>query len=188
LVSLSGQSGSGKTTIAHVLARFLDPTTGGVLWGDVAYENMQVSDSRKLVAINGDSPHVFATSLFGNLRVADRNLTSELALEVLEEVGLGDLISTMPNGLEAEIGGTYPRLSGGERRRLGVARALLMRAKVQIFDEPTEGLDPDAVSLVQRALLKRAQDSTVLVLSHDARIIEAADIHMKVQDGSLMVQ
>jgi thiol reductant ABC exporter CydC subunit len=165
LVVLEGPSGGGKTTLAHLVARFLDPAAGRLSLDGVDYRDLLAHQVRARVGFVDDAPYVFAASLGANLRVAAPEASDDELLEVLVEVGL-DHVSERAGGLDTPLGGCEVGLSGGERRRLGVARELLARRPLAIFDEPTEGLDEGAARLVARALAARSREGAVLVISH----------------------
>ena len=166
VVAIGGPSGGGKTTLARVLAKFLDPDQGSVRVGDVAYAALRSSQVRESVGFVDDAPHVFATSLAGNLRIA-RPFASDLELvRALERAGLSTLLASMPEGLDTVLGGANTGLSGGEQRRLGLARELLVSRSVVVLDEPTEGLDEETASDVMDRIVDECSHGVVLVISH----------------------
>ena len=132
-----------------------------------------------------DAPHVFATSLAGNLRIAKPTATVEELEAALEAAGLSQLLATMPEGLDTQLGGSATGLSGGEQRRLGVARELLVRRPIVIFDEPTEGLDEQTATKVMSSIVERYRDGAVLVISHWGTDQVNATRRVELRDGSL---
>jgi ABC-type transport system involved in cytochrome bd biosynthesis fused ATPase/permease subunit len=170
VVMLGGPSGGGKTTLARLLAKFLDPDGGSLRIGSSPYD---------------DAPHVFATSLAGNLRIAKPTATVEELEAALEAAGLSQLLATMPEGLDTQLGGSATGLSGGEQRRLGVARELLVRRPIVIFDEPTEGLDEQTATKVMSSIVERYRDGAVLVISHWGTDQVNATRRVELRDGSL---
>jgi ABC-type transport system involved in cytochrome bd biosynthesis fused ATPase/permease subunit len=174
VVALSGPSGGGKTTFARLLAKFLDPRDGVLQVGGADYATLRSEQVRQVVGFADDAPHVFATTLAGNLRIASPNASDDELVGALNGAGLQALLASMPEGLDTVLGGASTGLSGGEQRRLGVARELLVRRPIVIFDEPTEGLDEETASLVMDRIVAAFGEGVVLVISHlDADYLRA---------------
>ncbi len=166
VVVVSGPSGCGKTTVARVIARFVDPTSGRLSLGDADFRSLTSTQVRSHVGYVDDTPYVFATSLGANLRVARPDAGDDELRAVLAVVGLTPLLDSMPEGLDTPIGGAAVGLSGGERRRLGVARELLLDRPIVVLDEPTEGLDPATADELLGALRVRYRGACLVVISH----------------------
>jgi ABC-type transport system involved in cytochrome bd biosynthesis fused ATPase/permease subunit len=185
VVALSGPSGGGKTTCARLLAKFLDPSEGTMSAGDVSYSTLRSEQVRQVVGFVDDAPHVFATTLAGNLRIASPYATDDELVRALGGAGLEALLASMPEGLDTILGGTATGLSGGEQRRLGVARELLVQRDVVIFDEPTEGLDEEMANAVMDHIVDEFSHGAVLVISHrDADYVRATR-HLVVRDAQM---
>ncbi|MGH9021178.1 MAG: ATP-binding cassette domain-containing protein, partial [Acidimicrobiales bacterium] len=165
-VVVTGPSGSGKTAIARLLARFVDPVAGALDLGGVAYDELTSATVREHVGLVDDEPHVFATTLAGNLRVADPDATDDELVDALGAAGLGRFYEGLELGLATALGGAGVGLSGGERRRLGVARELLADRPVAVFDEPTEGLDDAAAAELSATLRRRYATRALVIVSH----------------------
>ena len=162
VVMIRGPSGAGKTTLAWALAKFVDSSSGRISLAGHEYAALSAATVRSGVGFVDDAPYVFATTLAANLRVVAPNATDDELLEVLEAVGLSALLE--PAGLARELGGASLGLSGGERTRLGVARALLTAWPIVVLDEPTEGLDRVTASRVLTTLVDRAEG--LVIISH----------------------
>ncbi len=171
---VSGPSGMGKTTLARTLVKFLDPSSGDAQVAGVSYSHLCEEDLRTRVGFVDDSPYVFSTTLAANLRLARPNATDEDLIEVLNLAGLDEWRRTLPQGLATALGGVRDGLSGGERRRLGLARALLRDDQVLVLDEPTEGLDDETARRVLTSLRAKRPRLSLVVISHSALVREFA--------------
>lgn len=164
-VALLGPSGAGKSTLVAVIARLLDPAGGHVLLGGVDIRDLAGDDVRRRVAVVGDhGDHLFDSTLRENLRLAAPDAADAQLVAVLERVRLATWLAGLPNGLSTQLGnGT---ISGGERRRLAAARALLVNPALLVLDEPTEGLDEPTAEALVADLLDAASHLGVLLLTH----------------------
>ncbi len=185
VVVLSGPSGSGKTTFARLLAKMAAPTSGTLELESSDYRELLGAQVRQRVGYVDDAPHVFATSLAGNLRVVRPDATEADLAAVCEQAGLTPLLSELSDGLETQLGGASTGLSGGEQRRLGVARELLLHRPIAVFDEPTEGLDESTARGVLDALVARYSSSALVVISHHAADSRIATRHVQLLAGHL---
>ncbi len=171
---VTGPSGRGKTTLLRTLARFLDARAGSVELGGVEYPHLDEVEVRARVGFVEDSPHVFSTSLGANLRLARPSARDEELVEALEVAQLGEWWRGLTDGLDTSLGGVRDGLSGGERRRLGLARALLRADDILLLDEPTEGLDDVTARGVLGGLRERYPHLAVVVVSHSPLLLEFA--------------
>lgn len=175
-VALVGPSGTGKTTLLLTLAGLLPPMGGSVLLDGVAPFARARADVAREVTLTAEDAHVFDTTVLENLRVARGDVTEQEAALALGEVGLGAWLAALPDGLGTLLGSDATRVSGGERRRLLVARALLGPAPVLLLDEPTEHVDADAEALLTGLLDgSLTAGRGVLVVTHRLAGLEAAD-------------
>ena len=186
LVTIEGPSGGGKTSLARLLARLLDPSAGSLDLDDTPYARLPGAVVRERVGLVDDAPYVFAASLAANLRVARPDASDDDLRDACAAVGLSALVASRPEGLAMELGGATVGLSGGERRRLGVARELLVARPVALFDEPTEGLDEESAREVTSAIAWRYRDRAVLVVSHRDGFAAAATRRLRLESGRLV--
>jgi ATP-binding cassette, subfamily C, bacterial CydC len=166
-VAVVGPSGAGKSTLAEVLFRFRDPDGGTVHLDGVDVATRDPDDTRRVLSGMPQDPHVFATSLRGNLLLARPAATDDELRDVLRRVRLADDVAALPEGLDTEVGPQGARLSGGMRGRLALARALLADPEVLVLDEPTTHLDPDTRDAVLDDILAATRGRTVLLVTHD---------------------
>ncbi|HEX6917062.1 MAG TPA: ATP-binding cassette domain-containing protein, partial [Phycicoccus sp.] len=174
-VAVVGPNGSGKSTLLAVLARALDPTSGRHTVDGTDVRDLTVADVRRHVAVVDDEPHVFATTLRENLRLA-RPEADDAALEsALVRAGLGHWAAHLSDGLDTRLGTGGRGVSGGERARLGVARAVLAERPVVLLDEPTAHLDHATATAVLDDVLDATGDRTVVLVSHRPEALERFD-------------
>jgi len=188
-IAVVGASGAGKTTLLMTLAGLLPPVEGSVSVDGVLIERLRPDDVRHRIGFFAEDAHVFDTSVLENLRVARGDLTEDEALAVLGAVGLGEWVSQLPRGVHTSLGGGARAVSGGQRRRLLLARALVSPARVLLLDEPTEHLDATDGAAMLRALLDRGSafvdaDRTVVLVTHQLPSATGADRVVTVGDES----
>lgn len=174
-VAIIGPSGIGKTTLLLTLAGMLEPRGGTVILNRHAPWERPRSEVAALLSLTQEDAHIFDTSVLENLRVARGDLSSEEAVELLEQAGLGSWLSTLPQGLDTIVGSDAALLSGGERRRLLLARALAAPAPLMLLDEPAEHLDPDTADQLVSDLLNADSERGVLLVTHRLSALESAD-------------
>jgi thiol reductant ABC exporter CydC subunit len=165
-VALVGPTGCGKTTLANLLVRFLDPVQGRVTLNGVDLRDLAGDDVRRVVTLMDESVHCFDTTVEGNLRVASRGATDDELWAALRQARLAEWVAGLPLGLATPVGENGGRLSGGQRRRLALARVLLTGAPILILDEPTEHLDEETAAALTADLLAATRDRTLVLITH----------------------
>lgn len=169
-LGIVGRSGIGKTTLLLTIAGALPPAAGTVTIGG---DSVAIHTLGAYVAVTPEDAHIFGTSILENLRVARGDVTEDEAWAALEAVGLGDWMRSQPHGLDTELGSGGLTVSGGERRRLLLARALLSPAPIHLIDEPAEHLDADGIDALRAALsAMQAKGTSVIVVTHDLGILD----------------
>lgn len=176
-----GPSGSGKSTLAAVLLRFIDPLSGAVTLAEVPLDRLRLDDVRRTVGLVDDDPHVFASTLRENLRLARPEATDADLARALAACSLGDWLAGLPAGLDTRLGEGAAHVSGGERARLGLARAVLADQPVLVLDEPTAHLDTATASAVAEDLLG-AEDRTVVWITHGTVGLDRMDVVVDLAD------
>ncbi|NRD57429.1 thiol reductant ABC exporter subunit CydC [Corallococcus exiguus] len=175
-LALTGPSGSGKTTLLLSLAGHLPPKEGRVMLGGVPLEDVSEQRRVELLHCSTEDAHLFDTTLRENLRVVRATLTDDEAIAALRKAGLGEWYARQPRGLDTPLGRGGEAISGGERRRVLLARAWLSEAPWLLLDEPTEHLDPRTAARVMRDLDgMKAHGRGLVVVTHDADVARALD-------------
>lgn len=165
-VALVGASGAGKTTLLHTLARLFEPADGQVLVDGVAVAAEDPERTRRRVALVGQHPHLFRSSVRANLLLADPARTDAELWQALRVVGLADFVASLPGGLDTAVAENGATWSGGQRQRLGLARGLLVEPSVLLLDEPTAHLDAATELAVMTALATARRGRTTVIASH----------------------
>lgn len=174
-VAVVGPNGSGKSTLLAVLARHLDPVSGSYTMDRVDVTTMPLDVARERLAVVDDEPHVFATSLRENLRFARPGAEDASLERALRLAGLHSWYAALPGGLDAPLGATGRGVSGGERTRLALARALLSRRPVLLLDEPVAHLDHPTAVAVLADVWEATGGRTVILVAHRPEGIEEVD-------------
>jgi len=171
-----GPSGSGKSTLAALLMRFLDPARGSVSLGGVELERLAPDDVRRTVGLVDDDPHVFATSVAENVRLARPGADDAAVAAALHDAGLGSWLAELTDGLDTRIGDGAAEVSGGERARLAVARSLLADQRVLVLDEPTAHLDHATAALLAAQVLDGHAGRSVVWITHEPLGLDRVDV------------
>lgn len=185
-VAIVGASGAGKSSLVDLIVRFRDPTAGEIRLGGVPLGEIGLDALRRRFAVVAQDPHLFSTTIAENLRLARPDASDDDLADALEAAQLAATVATMPQGAATPIGQAGSRLSGGEVRRLAVARALLAEAPILILDEPTEGLDPGNARRLLDTVLDRAQGRTVILFTHHRIALERMDVIVTLDAGRIV--
>ena len=162
-MALVGPSGAGKTTLAELLPRLREPTTGRILLDGAPLADCSRRSVRALMAFVGQETVVFNDTVFGNIAYGRPGASRAEVEAAARAAHAHGFIAQLPDGYDTLLGERGTRLSGGQRQRIAIARALLRDSPILILDEATSALDSDSERLVQDALLRLMQDRTVLV-------------------------
>jgi thiol reductant ABC exporter CydD subunit len=187
-VALVGESGAGKSTVAQLLLGLLEPTSGRVSVGGVDLGSCQQESWRRAVAWVPQHPSMFRGTVAENIRLGDLTATDGQVRDAAALAGADAFIHALPNGYQTPIGDGERRLSPGERRRIGLARAFLRDAPLVILDEPTADLDPLSVAAVSRAVGQLQRGRTMLLIAHRPELVDHADLVVRLVDGRAVAE
>ena len=185
-LGLVGASGAGKTSVVNALLRFWPVQAGAIEIGGTAIERYAADTVRCWCAVVSQHTHLFNASVADNLRIARPEASDARLQAALAQVGLAALVAAMPNGLDTFVGEAGARLSGGEARRLAIARVVLKDAPILILDEPTEGLDAQSEADVLAALAPLMAQRTTLVITHRPSVLRHVDEIAVIEAGRLV--
>ena len=185
VVALVGPSGAGKTTLANLVPRFYDATTGAVLIDGHDLRDLQLASLRRQIGIVAQDPFLFNDTLANNIRYGRLGATDEEVHEAARNALAEEFITELPLRYETVIGERGFMLSGGQRQRIAIARALLKNAPILILDEATSHLDTESERLVQDALGNLIQGRTVIVIAHRLSTVRRADKIVVLDRGAI---
>ena len=188
-VALVGPSGTGKTTTLLTLAGLIPARSGRLLLDGVPLAEVPHEEAAEEVVFTAEDAHVFDTTVLENLRVARGSVTDEEARDALERAGLGAWLAALPDGVHTHLGADASSISGGERRRLLLARALCSHASILLIDEPAEHLDPETADALLTDLLRLGADPhhprAVVVATHRLSALGASDEVILLEGGAV---
>jgi len=188
LTALVGPSGGGKTTVARMIYRHYDPSAGAVLLDDKPLVEYDLYSFRKFIAIVPQDVEIFNTSVKDNIAYARPGASFQEIAAAAKIANAEEFIAKLTRGYETLVGERGIKFSGGQRQRLGIARAVLANPKILIFDEATSNLDSSSEKLIQEALSKISKDRTVIVIAHRLSTIQKADKIIVLEDGQVAEQ
>ncbi|ADU67231.1 ABC transporter, CydDC cysteine exporter (CydDC-E) family, permease/ATP-binding protein CydC [Desulfurispirillum indicum S5] len=185
-VAIVGPSGSGKSTLAHLLVRFWDPRSGQITLGDSDLRQLSEEQLRNTITLVSQKSHIFCATMRENLLIAAPHADEQQLWQALEQAQLADFVRGLPEGLDTWAGEGGARLSGGQARRLVLARALLKNVSIWVLDEPTEGLDAVTQQQFMATLLDSLAGQTLILITHITAGLEAMDTVYFMEDGQLI--
>ncbi len=186
MVALVGPSGAGKSTTAMLVPRVYDVTAGSVLVGGIDVRDATLQSLRDTIGVVTQDAHLFHETIEENLRYARPDATDEELWTALDRAQIGELLRTLPDGLDTVVGERGYRFSGGEKQRIAIARLLLKEPSIVILDEATAHLDSESEAAVQRALAAALQGRTALVIAHRLSTVRDADLILVLDQGRVV--
>lgn len=182
-VALVGLSGCGKSTAASLLMRFCDPDQGTIFIEGKEYRSVTPQQLRTNIAMVPQQVNLFSGTIRENLLLADPNANDEKLKEALSEAGLSSFLKTLPKGLDSDVGNAGAALSGGQRQKMGIARALLSEAQYMIFDEATSSVDPQSEREIWETIGRLSKTRTLIIISHRMSTIQNANCIYVLEKG-----
>ena len=186
VVALVGPSGSGKTTAAHLLCRFMDPSTGSISVDGHSLTSFALSDLRSNLSIVGQDTFLFHDTVANNIAYGSENATRKAIEDAAKAAAAHTFIKELPGGYDTFLGERGINLSGGQRQRIAIARALLRDTPILILDEATSALDVESEADIQSALERLTYNRTSLVIAHRLTTIMRADLIVFLNDGRIV--
>ncbi|HKF47864.1 MAG TPA: ABC transporter ATP-binding protein [Terracidiphilus sp.] len=187
VVAIAGPNGSGKTTLAHLMAGLYRPWQGTVLAEGIPYERIDVRKLRAGISYAAQEPILFRGTILENLTYGVASPAIEDIEAICGTVLLDEFISQLPAGLDTPVGEHGLTLSGGQRQKISIARAMLRRPVLLILDEPTNHLDSESVERLLESLARMPHGPAVVVISQDPRVLEQVDHRISVEGGRVHV-
>jgi ATP-binding cassette subfamily B protein/subfamily B ATP-binding cassette protein MsbA len=188
MIAFVGESGSGKSTLANLLARFYDPQNGEILIGGKSINQIKLSELRKNIGLVSQDVFLFSDSVENNIMGSDEAGDPALVEKVAKAAHAHDFISRLPNRYQTQVGERGNLFSGGEKQRIGIARALYKDAPILILDEATSALDSVSEEQVQKGLEILMKGRTTLVIAHRLSTIQNADLILVLSKGRILEQ
>ena len=186
-IAILGKTGSGKSSLLQLLVRNYDANQGKLLLAEKPISAYSEETLRRQICFLTQRVHVFSDTLRQNLQFASADeISDKKMIEVLHQVGLSKLLEQEEKGLNLWLGDGGRPLSGGEQRRLGLARILLNNAPILLLDEPTEGLDRETERQILRLILQHAENKTLIMVTHRLSSIEQFDKICVIDNGRLI--
>jgi ATP-binding cassette subfamily B protein len=188
ITALVGPSGAGKTTIAHLIARFWDADSGEILVGGRNIKDMKTDRLLSYIAMVFQEVYLFNDSIANNIRFGGKDATDEEVIAAAKAAHCHEFIERLPDGYETVIGEGGATLSGGEKQRISIARAMLKDSPIVILDEATAYVDPENEILIQEAINSLVRSKTLIIIAHRLRTITTADQILVVDGGRVIEQ
>ena len=184
--ALVGPSGGGKSTVAKLIARFWDVTSGAITIGGVNVKDMPLSQLSEYVSFVTQDNFLFRCSLLENIRLGNPNATDEEVKAAAQAAQCEEFISKLPQGYDTPAGEAGKRLSGGEKQRIAIARMMLKNAPIVILDEATAFTDPENEDKIQQSIAALTKGKTLLVIAHRLSTIKQADNIVVLKNGAIV--
>jgi ATP-binding cassette subfamily B protein len=184
--AIIGTTGSGKSTLISLIPRFYDCTEGSVTIDGIDIRDVAQKDLRNLIGFVPQKSNLFTGTIESNLKYADENASAETLREALEVAQALEFVDSKPEGMDAEISQGGSNVSGGQRQRLAIARALVKKAPIYIFDDSFSALDFKTDTRLRQALKKKMSGSTVIMVTQRVATVKSADQILVLDEGKIV--
>lgn len=185
ITGIHGVSGSGKSTILKLLMRFWDVHQGSITVDEEEIKQIPTKHLRDMESYVTQETHLFHDSIANNIAIAKKDATREEIMEACKKASIHDFIMTLPKGYDTEVGELGDTLSGGEKQRIGIARAFLHDAPMILMDEPTSNLDSLNEGIILKSLKESSKQKTIVLVSHRASTMNIAETVYEMKDGRI---
>ncbi len=180
-----GPSGAGKSTLAKLIASYYDPNSGSIEIGGINIKDIPLEKYNDMISYVSQNNYLFNMSIYENIRLAKKDATNEEIEEVCKKCGVDSFIRSLENGYETVVGSKGNSISGGERQRITIARAMLKDAPIVVLDEATAYTDPENEAIIEKSLSALIKGKTLIVIAHRLNTITNADNIVVVDDGRI---
>ena len=175
MTALVGPSGGGKSTIANLLARLWDVKSGKVMIRGTDIRNVPLSELMNQISMVFQRVYLFQDTIYNNISMGKPDATEQEIYEAAKKARCYDFIMALPEGFQTVVGKGGTTLSGGEKQRISIARAMLKNAPIIILDEATSSVDPENEDELQRAIEALTHDKTIIMIAHRLKTVRSAD-------------
>ena len=184
-LALVGPSGGGKTTICNLIPRFYEISAGSITVDGYDIRSLTRHSLRKAIGIVSQDVFLFNGTVKENIAYGDFDANDDAIVEAAKKANIHDFIMTLPNGYDTEVGELGDTLSGGEKQRIGIARAFLHDASMILLDEPTSNLDSLNEGIILKSLKESAEEKTIVLVSHRVSTMNVADVVYEMENGRI---
>lgn len=182
-VTIAGRTGVGKTTLTNVLMKLYDIESGKILINHQDISKIATKCLRDNISYISQNPYIFADTVRNNITLGNADITDQQIKDLIQEMGVNNLFSKLKEGLDTKI--KLSKLSYGELQIIAFIRAILHKANIYIFDEPTSNIDLQTERMIQNIIDKISEKSTVIIIAHRKSTIESSDKIIYLKDGQV---
>ena len=186
MTAIVGPSGSGKTTFCNLISRFWDVNSGEILIGGENIKNYKIENLMNSISTVFQDVYLFEDTIENNIKFGKQNVSHEEVIKAAKKARCHDFIESLPNGYQTIIGEGGASLSGGEKQRISIARAMLKNAPIIIFDEATASIDPENEDKLKEAIESLTENKTVIMIAHRLKTIKNADQILVLKNGEII--
>jgi ABC-type multidrug transport system fused ATPase/permease subunit len=186
VVAIVGPTGAGKTTITNLIMRLYDPQSGKVLIDGRDVKEFKYRSLRGQISLVPQEPILFNDTVLNNIRMGKRNSSDEQVKNIISELGMDDLIKSLPEGFYTIVSPGGSNLSVGQRQMISFARAMLKDPKILILDEATSSLDPYTESMLQKAMVRTMRGRTCILIAHRLSTVKLAQRIIVLSNGKIL--